>query len=115
MARLQVDAFEKNDAEAAAELLAARHRAARAKQPFLPQRFEDTGAWHEGLIEAAPAGTGLVARQGGRLVGFMLGREDLPDQRSMGARWGDPRAGFVPLDGHATAADRCRSRIPRAV
>ncbi len=111
MPRLSLEMFGEADVTPAAEMLAARHRASRRSQPLLPQGFEEPSAWHECLREAASAKAGIAARESGRLVGFMLGREDLPEQRSLGARWGDPRAGFVPVEGHAVAA----GADPRAV
>lgn len=104
MARVQVDTFREHDIGAAAQLLAERQLRARLVQPALPASYEKREAWLPGLTEAARAG-GLAARDQGRLVGFMLGREELQPHDSMAARWGDARAGVWAVDRHAVAAN----------
>lgn len=105
MGRLELHDFAKTDVTAAAELLAARHARAREAFPFLGSEWEEAGAWHETLAELMETSRGAAAVQSGQLVGFMLARKDLPDQRSLGARYGDPRAGFVPVEGHAVSPE----------
>lgn len=63
------------DLEAAAALLARRHRGHRAAQRFLPGRFEDRDACRVGLADAwqTEGASGAVALSGGEVVGFLLG------------------------------------------
>src|SRR5581483_10478362 len=110
MTRVQVREFRESDLPAAAGLLAARHRLNRKVHAFLVAALDEPQAWHEPLRQTLETARGVAATQDGRLVGFMLGRKDLPDQRSMGARYGDPRAGIVPVEGHAVALD-CDVRL----
>jgi ribosomal protein S18 acetylase RimI-like enzyme len=63
-----------DDLEAAAELLAARHRAHRRAEPLLSQRFQDPGACLPELRNAwGPGASGAAAVRDGRLVGYLLG------------------------------------------
>ena len=75
MQRLEILPFGDEHLGAAAELLAARHRAHRRAEPLLSARYEDSTAARgelDGLwrIEGA---SGTVAMRGGRVVGFLLG------------------------------------------
>ncbi|HXH23414.1 MAG TPA: GNAT family N-acetyltransferase [Dehalococcoidia bacterium] len=108
---LNIHTFTKSDIPEAAELLAARHLAARKTHSFLPAEWDQPERWQETLTAALEGASGVVATDGGRTLGFMLGRRDLTDQRSMGARYGDPRAGFVPFEGHAVAAGADARRL----
>jgi ribosomal protein S18 acetylase RimI-like enzyme len=86
----------------AASLLAARHRAARARVPELPERFEQPAEVRP-LIEqtlAIERAFGVAALRGGRLVGYLIGREAL--ETSFFRR---PRAAAVDLAGHAVDAE----------
>jgi GNAT superfamily N-acetyltransferase len=110
MTRIEVREFRESDLPAAAGLLAARHRLNRETHPFLAPALEDPLAWQETLRQTLETAKGVAAIEHERLAGYMLGRNDLPDQRSMGARYGDPRAGIVPVEGHAAALD-CDARL----
>jgi GNAT superfamily N-acetyltransferase len=88
----------------AADLLAARHQQDRAWAADLAQRYADPAATravlqnllvHEGM-------GGLVALQGSRLVGFLLGAPFLLAPTDVFTMWVRPRAAQIPYDGHAT-------------
>jgi GNAT superfamily N-acetyltransferase len=102
---LDLHTFTNSDIPAACELLAQRQRRARLAQPQLPAAYEDPSSWQEGVVDAAGKSEGVAVREGGRLVGFMLGRKELTPEDSLGARWGHPRAGVVPIDAYACAVD----------
>jgi GNAT superfamily N-acetyltransferase len=61
--------------DAAAELLAARHRRHRAAEPLLPQRFEDPAEARRELKAAwrEPSASGFVALSHKGLVGYLIG------------------------------------------
>jgi GNAT superfamily N-acetyltransferase len=106
-----IHTFSEADSTAACDLLAQRHKRARLLQPSLPESFEDPLAWQAGMLEAASRADGVAFRERGRLTGFMLGRRELAPADSMGARWGNPRAGVVPIDSHACAEDADALRV----
>ena len=86
--------------EDAAHLVAARHREERQHAPILPGRFEDPGAVLPPLRRLASESEGIVALEGGRLVGLLLGMV-LPDFKGM-------RSAYVPEWSHAAVGDRRR-------
>jgi ribosomal protein S18 acetylase RimI-like enzyme len=97
--------LEPPDWEAAAELLAARHRHERRSQPDLPERFEQTG---EALILIAelmqsPATDGVIAWDDGEPAGFLAGSMRTPSPLSMVAKFVRSRAAAVSHWGHAIA------------
>lgn len=95
MARLELRPFSDEFVRAAGELLAARHRAHRAAEPLLPDRYEDAGAAQvevEALL-ALEGASGAVALRDGDVVGYLLG------VRKSDEIWG-PNA-WVELAGHA--------------
>ena len=75
MARLEIRPFSAEFLDAAGELLAARHRAHRAAEPLLPERYEEPAAATELVAEVADreGTTGVVALRGDRVVGYLLG------------------------------------------
>lgn len=78
--RLEIVPFSEEYLESAAELLAARHRADRTREPDLPRRFEDPPAAREvlqALMQEQAAG-GVVALHGGRAVGYLMGSLTAP-------------------------------------
>lgn len=99
MPTLTIAPFRDELLDQAASLLAARHRAQRAHEPLLPERFGApegaravvTAAWGEEQT------SGMAALRGERLVGFLIGAP------RMDATWG--RSAWVRLGGHALAAD----------
>jgi ribosomal protein S18 acetylase RimI-like enzyme len=98
VSRLELKPFAHEHLDAAAELLAERHRRHRAAEATLPARFEDPAAarvevekaW---LREGASGAAGLVD---GRLAGYLFGA---PDDE---AHWGGPNV-WVGYAGHAAA------------
>ena len=98
MSRLELGPFADEHLDAAAELLAERHRRHRAAEPTLPARFEDAAAARE-EIEAAWRRDGASGAAGfldGRLAGYLLGA---PDDE---AHWGGPNV-WIGHAGHAAA------------
>src|SRR5437867_8917820 len=94
---LVVVPFSREHADGAAALLAARHRADRAREPRLPARFERVEE-ARALIEAtarSQATSGAVAMWQERIVGFLFGSLVLPAPSSRGALFLDPRSAFV--------------------
>ena len=78
--------------DSAAALLAARHRVQREREPRLPERYTSVDATRP-LLEALLArADGVVAIEGKRVIGYLLGHADL--------EWGG-RARLVPMEGHA--------------
>jgi ribosomal protein S18 acetylase RimI-like enzyme len=76
VASAQTRAFDTSDLDAAAVLLAARHRQHRMCAPTLDQRFEDAAACVDELAKTwqPPASSGAVALDGvGRPVGYLVG------------------------------------------
>jgi GNAT superfamily N-acetyltransferase len=97
--------LEREDREAAAELLARRHAMDRSREWDLPDRYEEPAAALE-LIDAlldAPAASGVIARRNGRAVGFLAGLMRTPSPLSPGAKFVRARAAFVPYQGCALA------------
>jgi len=76
--RLRLVTFAPDHLDAAAELLAARHRRDREREPELPLRFEEAAATRP-LIERewTQAGPGVAAFRGERMVGFLVPRLDM--------------------------------------
>jgi GNAT superfamily N-acetyltransferase len=72
---LEIGAFEEEHLDAAGSLLAARHRAHRAAEALLSERFEDAGVARGEVASlwAEEQASGAVARRDGHVVGFILG------------------------------------------
>ena len=94
---LRMEPFGPEHLEQAAEMAAARYRAARAQVPFLPARFEDAEAILPRLQEHAGNVPGVAAFRGGRPVGFVLSL--LVNNRG-------ERMAYVPDFGHAADPER---------
>lgn len=95
MARLEIIPFSDEQLDAAADLLAGRHRRQRLVEPRLPERFEEPRVARvelEELWQQAGA-SGAVAYRGHRALGYLLGTSR-PD-----SIWG-PNV-WVELAGHA--------------
>src|SRR5262245_22899162 len=76
----------------AAALLAARHQKQLQREPRLPSKYA-TASETRVLIETAlPKSNGVVAVEGGKVIGYLLGHSDLD--------WGG-RARLIPMEGHA--------------
>ncbi len=97
MPALEIHAFDESALDEAALLLAARHREQRRHEPLLPADYEEPGRARP-VVEAAwrePHAAGVVARRGGRLVGYLIGAPQINET------WG--RSAWVRLGGHALA------------
>jgi GNAT superfamily N-acetyltransferase len=92
---VQVRPFEPNDLDAAAELLAARHRRHRLAEPLLDAAFDASGAARREIetLLATDSATAWAASAGGSLAGFMVGISKDP------ATWGGNA--WVEAAGHA--------------
>jgi ribosomal protein S18 acetylase RimI-like enzyme len=95
---LELRPFADEHLDAAAELLAERHRRHRAAEPALPARFEDAAAAREEVERAwrREGASGAVGFLDGRLAGYLLGA---PDDE---AHWGGPNV-WVGHAGQAVA------------
>jgi GNAT superfamily N-acetyltransferase len=95
MSGLEIRALDEDHLDAAASLLAARHREHRAVEPLLSERFADAGAARGEVASlwAQEHASGSVALRGGRVAGFMLGTRR--DDRRWGANV------WVEAAGHA--------------
>lgn len=95
MQRLEIRPFSDEFVPAAGDLLAARHRAHRAAEPLLPERYEDPAAATAEVeaLAAAEDASGTVGLRDGRVVGFLVG------SRRAEELWG-PNV-WVELAGHA--------------
>ena len=91
----------------AAALLAARHRRDQRCTPELSQAFAESQATLPVLREllAQEGMRGVVALQGGHLVGYLCGRVELRSPTRTFAGFMRPRAIDIPYDGHATVSD----------
>jgi ribosomal protein S18 acetylase RimI-like enzyme len=71
----EIRPFSEEHLDAAATLLAARHRRQRTVEPLLPQRFEDPAAAGEQLesLWRRDGASGASCFRGGHLVGYMVG------------------------------------------
>src|SRR5438128_4287854 len=98
MSRLELRPLADEHLDAAAELLAERHRRHRTAEPALPARFENAAAART-EVEAAWRRDGASGAAGfldGRLAGYLVGA---PDDE---AHWGGPNV-WVGHAGHAAA------------
>jgi GNAT superfamily N-acetyltransferase len=101
--RTEIAHFTIEHVDAAAELLAARHRADLTRQPELPRRFTDVAAAREPLLGAFDTEhtRGVVALREGRVVGYLLGTAQLPSPTSGLALAVAPRSVRIGYAGHA--------------
>ena len=98
LTRPEIVPFDPADAEvvdAAARLLAGRHRAQRLLEPGLDARYEHPDVTREAIdtLAAREGASGSVARRGGAVVGYLLGAP-------RAALWGTPNI-WVEGAGHA--------------
>ncbi len=98
MSRLEIRAFADNDLDAAAQLLAVRHRRHRAAEPLLSERFEDAAATREEVASlwAQENASGGVALRDGDVAGFLLGTRR--DDQIWGANIWIEAAGYAVDD-----------------
>jgi GNAT superfamily N-acetyltransferase len=94
MGGITIEPFGDEHLDAAAELLAERHRHHRLAEPLLPSRYEDRAAAREEVETAwrADGASGAVAIRDGRVTGYLVGAP-------RGTLWG-PNV-WVELAGHA--------------
>ena len=92
---LEIRAFADDHLEAAGSLLAARHRAHRAIEPLLSERFEDADAARGEVASlwAEEHASGAIALREGQVVGFLLGTRK--DDRRWGANVWVEAAGYA--------------------
>jgi ribosomal protein S18 acetylase RimI-like enzyme len=97
---LQLLPFTAEHLPQAGELLAQRHAHDRAACPALPARFEDPAVARVAVAQTwqRPFTTGTAALDGDRLVGYLIGQAKADTLRE--------RHVWVPLTGHAVAADQ---------
>ena len=98
MSRLELRAFAEDQLDAAAVLLAARHRAHRAAEPLLSARFEDPVATRAEIaaLSAQEHASGAVAWRDRQPVGFLLGTRK--DDRTWGANVWIEAAGYAAVE-----------------
>jgi GNAT superfamily N-acetyltransferase len=101
--------------DAAAALLATRHRCDRISAPALSAKYEDSAATSLVLQEllATNATNGVVALDAGHVVGYLLGAPDLGSPTHPFAGFMHPRAADMPYAGHAADPDDGASHYPR--
>lgn len=105
--RLQIVPLGNEHLDAAARLLADRHRRDRFHVPALPTQFEDVSATFPVIRNAhtREGSSGVAALVNGELVGFLLShRLTIPPDSSI-APYYRPLSALVRYDGHATIAD----------
>jgi GNAT superfamily N-acetyltransferase len=95
VSRLEIRAFAEDHLDAAGSLLAARHRAHRAAEPLLSERFEDPDATRGEVASlwAEEHASGGVALREGQLAGFLLGTRK--DDQKWGANVWVEAAGYA--------------------
>ncbi len=93
--------FRASDVDAAAALLAARHRRDRVRLAMLPARFESPGDCADLLRSAMDYGHGVAAERDGRVAGFLFSLDMLlgPDRHNV--RFQPPRSAMLFAHGHA--------------
>ncbi|MPZ98087.1 MAG: GNAT family N-acetyltransferase [Dehalococcoidia bacterium] len=100
--------FAAADLEAAAVLLAARHRRDRERLPILPPRYEDPAACLELVRDVSDYAEGVAAVTDAsgdeRLTGFLSAVRVTPSPASPSARFASPRSTMMFAHGHAVGA-----------
>src|SRR2546421_8105418 len=93
--RLEIRAFAEHHLDAAASLLATRHRQHRAAEPLLSERFvrPDATRAEVASLWAQKHASGAVALREGRVVGYLLGTRE--DDRTRGANVWIKAAGYA--------------------
>jgi GNAT superfamily N-acetyltransferase len=96
VSRLELKPFEDEHLDAAAELMAERHRCHRAAEATLPARYEDAAAAREEVEKEwrREGASGAAGFLDGRLAGYLLGAPDDEEH------WGGPNV-WVGHAGHA--------------
>lgn len=73
--RIEVRELTARDVMAAARLLALRHQRARESSPELPAHYQSARPWFIELARGFERKRGVVATDGGEIVGFMLAEQ----------------------------------------
>jgi GNAT superfamily N-acetyltransferase len=107
--------FTADHLDAAASLLAARHRRDRAWVPALSPVYEDPAAARPVLDDllTADGGCGVIALRDGAVVAYLLGAPVLRSPTDAFAAFHHPRAAEIPYDGHAAAPADGAALFPR--
>ncbi len=106
MALPTVRPFASQDAAVAAQLLAARLRAAHERLPFIDPAFGAPAAVEDFVkaLQANPFADGVVAEAGGKAVGFLFGQRMLLGPSDMASLFVPPHSISIGVEGHAVAA-----------
>jgi GNAT superfamily N-acetyltransferase len=107
---LEIVPFADGHLDAAAALLAARHRRDRRRAAALPERFEESAAVRSVLesVLAREDAVGVVALRGSRLVGYLFGAPASIHPEHPFAAFRRPRAAEIPVAGHAVVLSDTR-------
>ncbi|HWQ28332.1 MAG TPA: GNAT family N-acetyltransferase [Dehalococcoidia bacterium] len=114
---LTVVPFEPEHLDAAAELLAARHRRDRVREPRLPAAFEAAEAARP-MVEHAfdtPGARGVVALRDGAPVGFLVAAPQLLPQTHAMSQFFPVRGAFSWYPHHAVAPGEDANAVYRAM
>ncbi|GMV86487.1 MAG: hypothetical protein AMXMBFR80_23420 [Dehalococcoidia bacterium] len=105
VAHLTVRPAHSADLDAAAELLAARHRRDRARVPHLDVRLEEPASARELIapLFENPRARGAIAESGGGPVGFLFGEQMVFAPTEMASLFVPPHSISMPIEGHAVA------------
>lgn len=106
---IEIRPFTEQDVDAAARLLAERHRIDRTRTPALSPRFDDPAAVRSQIAAslAGPLSGGVVATRGDDVVGFLTGTVSLPST-AWYAGYAPPRSGQIAYAGYAAAGPEPR-------
>ncbi|MGH2603077.1 MAG: GNAT family N-acetyltransferase, partial [Dehalococcoidia bacterium] len=108
--RTEIRSLTEQDLDAAARLLAERHRADRSRTPALPSHFDDPAAVRPQIVTEfeRPLARGVAAMRGDELVGFLIGTVSWPPPGAWYAGYGPRRSGEVAYAGYAAAGPEPR-------
>ena len=103
--------------DAAASLLAERHRRDREREPLLPAAYEVPAACRAALEQSLqPSGaSGVIAEAGGDFVGFLIGTPQLFPPTHFLASFFPPRSIGISYQSHAAVAGSRIRPVPRDV
>lgn len=107
--------FTSDHLDAAAALLAARHRRDRVWIPDLSPAYKDPAAARPVLDDLLTAddGCGVVALRDGAVVAYLLGAPVLGSPTNAFAAFRHPRAADIPYEGHAADPADAAALLPR--
>lgn len=106
---------EAGDADACGALLAARHRADRARLPFLEPALDDAAAAAEAVQQllGRPGASGVVAVRHGRIAGFCIGMRLTFSAADFASQFLPLRLAMLPAVGHAVAPGEDATEVYR--